>query len=133
MEVEHPRAGDGPGTPPGAVDVNGERVPVEDGVFEVDDVNWLRRFAQRHSVEPDELVREEDGPPDEDEEQDEGDADDSLAVDPGDHSVADLRDVLDERDLDSDDLQAIRDAEVSGKDRTTALEAIDSRLDNQED
>lgn len=49
MRVEHPRAGDGPGVPPAAVDVNGEHVPVaDDGTFAVDDEAWLQRFAASH-------------------------------------------------------------------------------------
>lgn len=53
MRVEHPRAGDGPGTPPAAVDVNGEAVPVdEDGTFAVPDDahSWLDRFAATYDT-----------------------------------------------------------------------------------
>jgi len=64
MRVEHPRAGDGPGVAPATVDVDSESVPVEDGIFEVDNEGWLRRFAERHGTTPENIVYEEDGPPD---------------------------------------------------------------------
>lgn len=44
---------------------------------------------------------------------------------PGDYSVDDLRDELGERDLTADELDALADAEREGKDRSTALDAID--------
>ncbi|WP_256394112.1 hypothetical protein [Natronoarchaeum rubrum] len=59
MRVEHPRAGDGPGTPPAAVGVNGEAVPVdEDGTFAVPDDahSWLGRFAAAYDASVDDLV-----------------------------------------------------------------------------
>lgn len=60
MQVEHPNAGDGPGVPPAAVDVNGESVPVDDGVFEIGagQEAWLRTFAKRYGVDPDSIVRD---------------------------------------------------------------------------
>jgi hypothetical protein len=49
--------------------------------------------------------------------------------DPSDHSVDDLRDELDAGDYDADELEALRTAETTGDNRTTALEAIDDALD----
>ncbi|WP_135302647.1 hypothetical protein [Haloarcula amylovorans] len=64
----------------------------------------------------DDSVGQEDEPPD-----------DSLAPDPSDHSVADLRDEL--ADIgDIDVLAAVYDAEEAGKNRETALEAIQGRI-----
>lgn len=122
MHVEHPLAGDGPGVPPSMVDVQGERAPVDDGVFAVpDDADgWLRAFAAAYDAAPDELVREEDGPPD---------GRSPMHVDPGDHAVADLRDLLSERDYSDDALQAMLEQERDGKDRTTAKGAIESAMD----
>lgn len=64
MQVTHPHAGDG--AAPGYVDVQGERVPVTNGTFEIpaDASGWLRAFASRHGVDPGDLAREEDDPPD---------------------------------------------------------------------
>lgn len=52
--------------------------------------------------------------------------------DPSDHSVDDLRDELDAGDYDVDALEALRAAETTGDNRTTALEAIDDALDAAE-
>lgn len=46
--------------------------------------------------------------------------------DPGEHSVADLRDRLDDATLTSDELEALTAAESQGKKRTTALDAIET-------
>jgi len=60
MRVTHPRAGDGPGVAPAAVDVRGERRPVDDdGTFEGGDKTWLQQFARRYDVAPDDLVVED--------------------------------------------------------------------------
>lgn len=122
MQVSHPLAGEGDGVPPASVDVNGTHVPVDDGVFAVDDESWLQRFADRYDTTPDELVCEEDDEPD----------DDTLPWDPGNHTVDEVREHAES--IDGDDvvatLEAYREAEANGKDRTTALEAIDSRLDD---
>jgi hypothetical protein len=123
MQVKHPRAGDGPGTPPAAVDVNGDRRPVnEDGVFEGGDDSWLARFAARHNVDPDTLRVD--------------DTDDAVAetlpFEPGELTVGDLEARLADVD-DAGTLRALRDQEASDKDRTTAIDAIDARLDNLED
>ncbi|ELY96544.1 hypothetical protein [Natrialba taiwanensis] len=58
MLVEHPRAGDGPGNPPAAVDVNGESSPVDGGRFEVpgDAHSWLEHFASAYDTTPDALI-----------------------------------------------------------------------------
>lgn len=45
-------------------------------------------------------------------------------ADPGEFSVADLRDHLADVDYDAEELQALESAERKGKNRTTALEAI---------
>lgn len=53
--------------------------------------------------------------------------------DPGEYSVPDLRDELDDRDLSHDELVTILAAEEEeGKNRTTAKDAILSRIDSQE-
>lgn len=51
---------------------------------------------------------------------------------PGEHTVSELRDRVQEVD-DADDLRALRTAEAEGEDRTTALDAIDTRIDDLED
>lgn len=48
---------------------------------------------------------------------------------PSEYSVDDLRDKLDAGDYDVDALEALRAAETTGDNRTTALEAIDDALD----
>lgn len=122
MQVRHPLAGEGDGVPPARVDVNGTHVPVEDGTFAVDDESWLQRFADAHDTTPEALVREEDDDPD----------DDTLSWDPSNHTVDEVREYVES--IDGDDivatLESYRAAEANGKDRTTALEAIDSRLDD---
>jgi hypothetical protein len=121
MRVEHPNAGEGDGVAPAQVDVDGDNTPVgEEGTFEIPDdaTGWLRRFTERHGVDPDDIVREEDGPPDA------GGAD---APNPSDHSVADLRDILNDID-DVDVLEAVLERERDGKDRETGVEAIESRI-----
>lgn len=70
---------------------------------------------------PDETPAEEDGPPD----------DTVEAIDPGDLTVSELSDVVADID-DADRLRALRNAEAGGKDRTTAKDAIDDRLDDLE-
>jgi hypothetical protein len=108
---------------PGAVTVDGENVPVDDdGVFEAPGESWLAAFAERHGLDLDDVVYEEDGPPDAS----------ASALDPGDLTVADLRDAVADID-DAAALQAVRAAEAGGSDRTTALEAIDARLAELED
>jgi len=51
MRVRHPYAGEGDGVPPAAVDVHGDAVLVEDGVFEVHDQAWVETFAASHGVD----------------------------------------------------------------------------------
>jgi hypothetical protein len=51
---------------------------------------------------------------------------------PGEHTVSELRDRVQEVD-DADALRALRTAEADGGDRTTALDAIDARIDELED
>jgi len=82
MRVEHPHAGDGPGTPPAYVDVRGEHREVDaDGTFEGGDETWLQQFARRYGTEPDALVYEEDEPPDDtDAPDDAGDAETCTTV-----------------------------------------------------
>jgi|GEM_PF-5910796 len=59
MRVEHPAD-----VPPAAVDVDGDTRPVDaDGTFEAD-AGWLQAFAQRHGVDPDEILLEDEPPPD---------------------------------------------------------------------
>jgi len=119
MKVDHPLAGDGDGVAPSNVDVDGDTVAVdEDGVFEVPEerAGWLHRFAEAYDETPDALVREEDGPPDEAE----------APFDPCDLTVDELTSALEDDDLDSDDLDALAAAEADGKDRDTALDAIDA-------
>jgi hypothetical protein len=69
-------------------------------------------------------VHEEDGPPDES-----GAGEAAPAVDPGDLTVADLREALDEGDYSVAELEAVREAEQADDDpRTSALDAIDSAI-----
>lgn len=101
---------------------NFERVSDDDDVDEGEDV--------------DEVEVASDDSEDEEEEEPETEGDDSLAFDPNDHTVDDVRDHV--RSIDSDDivaeLEAIREAEAAGKDRSTAIEAINARLEDvQED
>jgi hypothetical protein len=119
MRVRHPHALHDRAVP-GAITVGDENVAVDDaGWFEVDaSERWLEHLAERHGVTPDELVYKEDGPPD---------RESTPAVDPGDLTVANLREAVADID-DAETLRAIRDAEADGKDRTTAREAIDARL-----
>lgn len=49
-----------------------------------------------------------------------------LPFDPEAHTVAELRDVLDEADLSDDELDALAAAEADCLDRTSALEAIEA-------
>lgn len=69
-----------------------------------------------------------------DETQSAEDGDDSEAVDaplnPSEYTVADLEDELEGGDYSADDLDAIESAEQDGKDRETALEAIDDARGN---
>ena len=51
-----------------------------------------------------------------------------MALDPADHTVADLEDALADVD-DADELAAILEAERDGKDRKTAVAAIEARLE----
>ena len=138
MQVKHPQAGDGDGVPPAKVDVNGEKVPVdEDGTFEVDSESWLQRFANGYDTDLDDLlVDEDDSSNDEDTEANEAsDSDDGLSFDPGDHKVDEVEahvEQIDGSDIVAE-LEAIRAAEADGKDRSTALDAIDSRLDDVEE
>jgi hypothetical protein len=53
-------------------------------------------------------------------------------LDPNEHTIAELRDELDGID-DPETLEALREAEVDGENRTGAKEAIDERLDAVED
>ena len=50
------------------------------------------------------------------------------AIDPDDHTVDELRSALDDVD-DTEELQAILEAEQEGKDRKTAIEAIEARIE----
>jgi len=124
MRVRHPHALHDHAVP-AAVTVGDENVPVDaDGWFEVDaSERWLAHLAERHGVTPDELVYEEDGPPDREQ---------APAVDPGDLTVANLRDAVADID-DAEALRAVRRAEADGKNRTTALDAVDARLADLED
>lgn len=66
---------------------------------------------------------------DEDEDENEDEEADSEAeppFDPGEHSVDDLRDRLDEGDYSDAELDALADAEAAGDDRSTAQDAIDA-------
>lgn len=47
-------------------------------------------------------------------------------VDPGDYTVAELKEELTGRNLDDDDLEALEIAEMEGKERKSALQAIRS-------
>jgi len=118
MQVTHPLAGDGDGRPPAAVDVDGTTVPVDDdGVFEVPDggASWLQRFAAAHDEPPEELVREEDGPPDTD-----------APFDPSEFTVEELEAELADSDYSDAELAALADAE----ERKTGREVIaDARED----
>lgn len=53
--------------------------------------------------------------------------DDDDLPDPSDLTVDEVKDVV--GDLDTEDLSTLRDLETEGKDRSTALDAIDQRLD----
>ncbi|GGO01794.1 hypothetical protein [Haloarcula pellucida] len=76
----------------------------------------------------DDAVAAEDGPADEDVHEEDGPPDGAGPIpDPSDHSVADLRDKLSDID-DVDVLAAVYDAEEAGKDRDTAIEAIQGRI-----
>ncbi|WP_256684666.1 gas vesicle protein [Halococcus qingdaonensis] len=53
-------------------------------------------------------------------------------LDPGEHTIDELRDELDDID-DRETLEELREAETDGEDRTGAKEAIDERLDAVDD
>jgi len=56
MRLKHPRASEGAGVAPAAVDVRGDtRAVDEDGVFEGGDEAWLQRFADRYDADPENL------------------------------------------------------------------------------
>lgn len=69
-----------------------------------------------------------------DEQEGTAEADDESGppFDPSDYSVDDLRDELGGGDYSVDELEALRAAETTGDNRTTALEAIDDALDAAE-
>ncbi|OYR66237.1 hypothetical protein DJ71_22110 [Halorubrum sp. E3] len=74
----------------------------------------------------------DEGDEDEDEPTPEAEDESGPPFDPSDESVDDLRDKLDAGDYDVDELEALRAAETTGDNRTTALEAIDDALDAAE-
>lgn len=125
MRVSHPRAlDDDTGPAPSRVDVRGTTVPVEDdGTFEIDDEPWLQQFADAYDVTVDELHVEDV-------------SEDGLlgSFDPTDHTVDEVQDHVESIDGSDivEELEAIRGAESEGKNRTTALEAIDDRLEAEE-
>lgn len=101
----------------------------EDGDIERVDAETAERLTVRPDfelVEDAGEVRQEDGPPDE------SGGHTAPAVDPGDLTVADLREAVADID-DADELRAVREAEAErDSPRTTALESIDTRLDELE-
>lgn len=121
MRVTHPRAlDDDAGPPPAAVDVRGRTVPLgDDDAFETDDEAWVRRFANRYDVDPEDIVP------------DWGDADDDAIgspFDPGEYTVPELEDELVDEDYGGSELHALAAEEQRGKNRETAIEAIESRI-----
>lgn len=124
MQVHHPRAGDGPGTAPAAVDVDGERRPVnEDGVFEGGDEAWLTRFADRYDADPDALRVGDD-----DLDGESG----TLPFSPDAFTVGEIEDRIADID-DAATVRALRNLEEEQQDRTTAIDALDARLDELEE
>jgi hypothetical protein len=119
MTVTHPLADRDVPTPAAVTAPDGRTYAVaDDGAVECpDDVaaELAAALAERYDT-----AREEDGPPD-------ADTDEPAPLDPGDHTVADLREAIADID-DADALRAVGDAEEAGENRTTALEAIDARL-----
>jgi len=125
MTVTHPLA-DRDAPAPAAVSApDGRTYPVaDDGTIECPDgvaAELAAALAERYGT-----AREEDGPPDAD------GGEPAPTVDPGDHTVADLREAIADID-DADALRAVGDAEEAGKNRATAMEAIDSRIEEVRD
>jgi hypothetical protein len=121
MKVQHPRAGDAP--LPSVITVEGVDYRIsDDGVVDAPEADARRiaeAWARDYGVTPDDVVYEEDGPPDREQ---------TPAVDPGDLTVADLREEV--RDIeDADALRAIEAAERDGKNRKTALRLLRRLID----
>jgi len=123
MKVAHPHADRD--ASPAAVTVGTDTYPVdEDGIIqcpadraaEVADV-----LARAHDVPPDGLLTREDEPPD-----------DGLTLDPRELTVSELRKEL-AAISDTVILRNAREIETDNDDRTTALEAINARLNELND
>jgi hypothetical protein len=125
MQVQHPRCTPVDGRkPPSKVSIPGHgNVAVdEEGYLDVENDAVVERamsmLADAYDVEYTDdgnVVFEEDGPPD----------DVELPVDPSEHTVSDLEKALADVELSDTEREALLDAERDGKDRDTAIEAIE--------
>lgn len=105
----------------------GGELTFADGVTTVPDedpLNWLGRYPAL------EVVNDDDAPETDTETETEADADPfaeaDVPFDPRAHTVAEIRDALDEYDLSDAQRRDLAEIERAGDRRTTALEAIDA-------
>jgi hypothetical protein len=152
VNVQHPHATDIDGRPaPSAVTIPGHgNLAVNDGYLkDLDEAvagRAMKTLAGAYDVaytDEGDVVREADETRDDTDgdgaaiDEDSGTSDGEKtympAFDPGEFSVAELRDELDNRDLTDDELVTLLSAEDTNKDRKTAKEAIRSRIDAREE
>lgn len=117
-EYRHPRAmEDVEGTVPAAVDLHGEHVPIdEDGTFESENETAVRALADAYDLTLADL-RVGGG----------GSDDEPKLMAPGEFTVSELREYVSDID-DTGALGTLAELEREGKDRTTAVDAIESRI-----
>jgi hypothetical protein len=122
MRINHPR-----NVPPSRVDVNGTHAEVdEDGTFELPDgvsEGWVQRFASAHGVEADEIVVGDES---------EGSDDEAPPILASEANVDEIEAAI-ERVESPESIRVILEDEREGKNRTTAVEALESRLDELEE